>query len=215
LCCLLSSTCVRFGFSSSTSRDWLRRTSPKWPVMRRLRRRTLTQSVPRWCWAVKDSLNWALLNCHCTGDVYTTGVSEMLQTINVAVARQWTTSSFVNKFPTTRFPGILQDFQGWIGCNRPASEDKDQHITKKSIPLEFQQGIWWQKTRLVPQHRPHLSWQSAVKTDSFISIPVFFNWSGTVNWNWNLQSKHGRKPRDRGTSPPQNLQWERKGRVFI
>ena len=182
-----------------------------------MRRRTLTQSVPRWCWTVKDSLNWALLNCHCTGDVYTTGVSEMLQTINVAVARQWTTSS--TSFQSQDFLAFFRVFRAELDAIEPAVEDKDQHITKKkkSIPLEFQQGIWRQKTRLVPQHRPHLSWQSAVTTDSFysISMSVFFNWSGTVNWNWNLQSKHGRKPQDRGTSPPQNLQWERKGRVFI
>ena len=36
------SSCVRFSFFSTTSRDWMRRTSPKLPVLRRVRH---TQSI--------------------------------------------------------------------------------------------------------------------------------------------------------------------------
>jgi len=105
----------------------------------------------------------------------------MLQTINVAVARQWTTSS--TSFRPQDFLAFFRVFRAELDAIEPALEDKDQHITKKkSIPLEFQQGIWRQKTRLVPQHRPHLSWQSAVTTDSFYSISMSVFSTGQVLW---------------------------------
>ena len=36
---------VRFSFFSTTPRDWLGRTSPKWPILCRVGRKTLTQSA--------------------------------------------------------------------------------------------------------------------------------------------------------------------------
>jgi len=44
LCCVLQSIRVRFSFFSTTPRDWLGKTSTKWPVLCRVERKTLTQS---------------------------------------------------------------------------------------------------------------------------------------------------------------------------
>jgi len=37
--------CVRFSFFSTVPRDWLGRTSPKWPILCGVGRKTLTQSI--------------------------------------------------------------------------------------------------------------------------------------------------------------------------
>jgi len=39
---LASAVCVGFSFFSTKPRDWLRRTSPKWPILCRVERKTLT-----------------------------------------------------------------------------------------------------------------------------------------------------------------------------
>jgi len=43
--CLVCCCCVRFSFFSTTTTDWLRRTSPKWPILCRVGCKTLTQSI--------------------------------------------------------------------------------------------------------------------------------------------------------------------------
>ena len=43
--CLVSFCCVRFSFFGTAPRDWLGRKSPKWPVLCRVGRKTLTQSI--------------------------------------------------------------------------------------------------------------------------------------------------------------------------
>jgi len=56
LCCSISVfrmnvcfCCNRFSFCSTTPRDWLGRTSPKWPVLCRVGRETLTQCRSWFC----------------------------------------------------------------------------------------------------------------------------------------------------------------------
>jgi len=45
VCMCVCFCCVRFSFFSTMPRDWLERTSPKWPILCRVGRETLTQSV--------------------------------------------------------------------------------------------------------------------------------------------------------------------------
>ena len=57
-----------FHFFSTKPRDWLGRTSPKWPILCRVGRKTLTQSSPTFIVHVKEGQfdsNWAncCLNC--------------------------------------------------------------------------------------------------------------------------------------------------------
>jgi len=47
-CCVICFCCVRFSFFSTTPRDWLCRTSPKWPILCRVGCKTLTRSVNLW-----------------------------------------------------------------------------------------------------------------------------------------------------------------------
>jgi len=43
--CVVCFCCMRFSFFSTTPRDWLGRTSPKWSIWGRVGRKTLTQSI--------------------------------------------------------------------------------------------------------------------------------------------------------------------------
>ena len=43
--CVFCFCCVRFSFFSTVPRDWLGRTSPKWPISCRVGRKTLTVSI--------------------------------------------------------------------------------------------------------------------------------------------------------------------------
>jgi len=43
--CTVCFCCVRFNFLSTMPRDWLGRTSPKWPILCRVGRKNLTQSI--------------------------------------------------------------------------------------------------------------------------------------------------------------------------
>jgi len=50
--CFVCFCCVTFSFFGTTPRDWLGRTSPKWTVLCRVGRKTLTQSINQvhQCW---------------------------------------------------------------------------------------------------------------------------------------------------------------------
>jgi len=43
-CCIVCFCCIRFSFFSTMPRDWLGRTSPKWPILCQVGCKTLTQS---------------------------------------------------------------------------------------------------------------------------------------------------------------------------
>jgi len=68
--CIVCFCCVRFSFFSTMPRDWLGRTSPKWPILCPVGHKTLTHSINQaelvaLMWCVLYALHFLSLFWHC------------------------------------------------------------------------------------------------------------------------------------------------------